>query len=673
MSTLGDLLPPGQEPAGASAPPPQGKPLGAMLAEKPAGNVIVPGAKAEVNEDEIKKCETLGDLRAKFPELQDPSSGYFMIVERTHPKSIFAGILGKYKSDHEGNDLLDVAGFASFFKAGTYVIWVEGPSKNSVDPVTGVPKTLRKAEITHKVPEMPPGYPTQQQPYPYPFAAPPYPPQNGNSAVDLERAKSEGTITRLMTEKVLSSMGAQPDSTAGAIAAEAVRAASEQSRIQIDVLNRQMEALREQNQILMERLSNTRSEPSTSDNLVHAMLNRGNADVEMMRNSHAQELSSLRASYDDRIERMRSEFEQSKDRARADMERKEERMIAAHEQALTRERTLADDRFRQEREHLSNQTKLLEQSHERALESAKEEYKASLERLVDQRKNDLERVDFQHASVVQAKEQEIQRLKDENDRLRDKVDRLERQVNMPFQDKLMEIKSMSELLGVLGGGGAPEEKEEAKPDMLEKLADFAQTPVGQMIAAAALQKSGMLPAGAVPPVAPPGPPAPRQMNQGAPQAKKKPRPVQQTAPQPQQTHQQAPPQQAPAKPKQEIMARGEQPLPDEQLHGVLKFLEGNLWQAAHATPPADPRAVAEQLRAFVEQNFPGQDMVSRFHAWMDAANFTKLLDALHGADGAWLKQKPWIEGLWVSMEPPPPDPVLAPAPAPAPAEEPVAS
>ena len=56
---------------------------------------------------------------------------------------------------------------------------------------------------------------------------------------------------------------------------------------------------------------------------------------------------------------------------------------------------------------------------------------------------------------------------------------------------------------------------------------------------------------------------------------------------------------------------------------------------------------------------------------MDAANFTKLLDALHGADGAWLKQKPWIEGLWVSMEPPPPDPALAPAPAPA--EEPVAS
>jgi hypothetical protein len=668
MSTLGDLLPPGQEPAGASAPPPQGKPLGAMLAEKPAGNVIVPGAKPEVNEDEIKKCETLGDLRAKFPELQDPSSGYTMVVERTHPKGIYAGVQGRFKANHDGFDLLDVEGFGEFFKAGTYVVWVEGPSRTSLDPITGHPRILRKAEITHKVPEMP--VTPHQSPYAtYPFAMPPYQQQNGNSAVELERARSEGKIGEMLAQKALNGMGAQPDNTAGAIASEAVRYASEQSRIQIDVLNRQMEALREQNQALMERLSTTRSEPSTSDNLVHAMLNRGNADVEMMRNSHAQELSSLRASYDDRIERMRSEFEQSKDRARADMERKEERMVAAHEQALTRERTLADDRFRQEREHLANQTKLLEQSHERALRSARDEYQANLERLVDQRKNDQERMDAQHALIVQTKEQEIQRLKDDNERLRDKVERLERLVNMPFQDKLMEIKNMSELLGVLGGGGAPEEKEEAKPDMLEKLADFAQTPVGQMIAAAALQKSGMLPAGAVPPVAPPGPPAPRQMNQGAPQAKKKPRPVQQTAPQPQQTHQQAPPQQAPAKPKQEIMARGEQPLPDEQLHGVLKFLEGNLWQAAHATPPADPRAVAEQLRAFVEQNFPGQDMVSRFHAWMDAANFTKLLDALHGADGAWLKQKPWIEGLWVSMEPPPPDPALAPAPAPA--EEPV--
>lgn len=672
MSTLGDLLPPGQEPAGASAPPPQGKPLGAMLAEKPAGNVIVPGAKAEVNEDDIKKCETLGDLRAKFPELQDPSSGYSMVVERTHPKGIYAGVQGRFKATHEGFDLLDVEGFGEFFKAGTFVVWVEGPSRTSLDPITGHPRILRKAEITHKVPEMPVN-PHQSYQHPYPFGVSPYPPQNGNSAVDLERAKSEGTITRLMTEKVLSSMNAQPDSAAGAIAAEAVRAASEQSRAQIAVLNDQLHESREQIRLLMERLSNTKNEPSTSDNLVHAMLNRGNADVEMMRNSHAQELSSLRASYEDRIERMRSEFEQSKDRARADMERKEERMVAAHEQALTRERTLADDRFRQEREHLSNQTKLLEQSHERALRSARDEYQANLERLVDQRKNDQERMDAQHALIVQTKEQEIQRLKDDNERLRDKVERLERLVNMPFQDKLMEIKNMSELLGVLGGGGAPEEKEEAKPDMLEKLADFAQTPVGQMIAAAALQKSGMLPAGAVPPVAPPGPPAPRQVGQGAPQPKKKPRPVQQTAPQPQQTHQQAPPQQAPAKPKNEIMARGEQPLPDEQLHGVLKFLEGNLWQAAHATPPADPRAVAEQLRAFVEQNFPGQDMVSRFHAWMDAANFTKLLDALHGADGAWLKQKPWIEGLWVSMEPPPPDPVLAPAPAPAPAEETVAS
>lgn len=658
MSTLGDLLPPGQEPAGASAPPPQGKPLGAMLAEKPAGNVIVPGLKVEANEDDIKKCETLGDLRAKFPELQDPSSGYSMVVERTHPKGIYAGVQGRFKGNHDGFDLLDVEGFGEFFKAGTYVVWVEGPSRTSLDPITGHPRILRKAEITHKVPEMP--VTPHQSPYAtYPFAVPPYQHQNGNSAVELERARSEGKIGEMLAQKALSGMGAQPDNTAGAIAAEAVRAASEQNRVQISVLNEQIQEAREQNRMLMERLANTRSEPSASDNLVHAMLNRGNADVEMMRQSHAQELSSLRASYDDRIERMRSEFEQSKDRARADMERKEERMMAAHDQALTRERTLADDRFRQEREHLSNQTKMLEQSHERALESAKEEYKASLERLVDQRKNDLERIDFQHASVVQAKEQEIQRLKDENERLRDKVDRLERQVNMPFQDKLMEIKSMSELLGVLGGGGPVEEKEEAKPDMVEKLADFAHTPVGQMMVAAALQKSGMLPPGAVPPVAPPGPPAPRQMGQGAPQPKKKPRPVQQTAPQPQQTHQQAPPQQAPAKPKNEIMARGEQPMPDEQLHGVLKFLEGQLWQAAHATPPADPRSVADQLRVFVEKNFPGQDMVSRFHAWMDAANFTKLLDALHGADGAWLKQRPWVEGLWVSMEPPPADaPVL---------------
>jgi hypothetical protein len=637
-----------------------------MLAEKPAGNVIVPGAKPEVNEDEIKKCETLGDLRAKFPELQDPSSGYSMVVERTHPKGIYAGVQGRFKGNHEGFDLLDVEGFGEFFKAGTYVVWVEGPTRTSLDPITGHPRILRKAEITHKVPEMP--VQPHQSPYAtYPFAVPPYPPQNGNSAVDLERAKSEGTITRLMTEKVLSSMGAQPDSTAGAIAAEAVRAASEQSRIQIGVLNDQLQESREQIRLLMERLSNTKTEPSTSDNLVTAILNRGNADVEMMRNSHMQELSSLRASYDERIERMRSEFEQSKDRARADAERKEERLLAAHEQALTRERVMADDRFRHEREHLANQTKLLEQSHERALESAREEYKASLERLVDQRKNDQERMDAQHALIVQTKEQEIHRLKDDNERLRDKVERLERLVNMPFQDKLMEIKNMSDLLGVLGGGGGGgEEKEEAKPDMVEKIMEFAQTPVGQMMAAAALQKSGMLPPGMVPPAVPPGPPAPRQMGQAAPQPKKKPRPVQQTAPQPQQAQAQA--QQAPAKPKNEIMARGEQPLPDEQLHGVLKFLEGNLWQAAHATPPADPRSVADQLRAFVDQNFPGQDMVSRFYAWMDAANFTKLLDALHGSDGAWLKQKPWVEGLWVSMAPPPADaPVLAPT------EEPAAS
>lgn len=683
-STLGDLLPPGQEKGGASnsfdAPPPSGAPLGTMLSEgRPlvsSGNVIVPGSTPMPGDEMPKKCETLGDLRALFPDLQDSSSGFYLVVERTHPKVInglsAAGVIGRFNGIHEAVDLLDIDGFAGKFGPGTYIVWVEGPSKSAIDPFTGRPKILRKAEITHKVPEMPP----QNPPMPSVHFMPP---QNFNNPVELERARGEVSIQKMLAERALSGMSNQGGGVAD-IAVESLRSNSAVTQATIDRLTHQNDALTAQVRELMMKLSERNHEPSTADDLVKTVLSRGNAEVEMMRSNFEAQLRQIQSAAEDRIEKQRESYERRMEEIRHDYSRREdnmrdahekaiERMREAHEQAMNRERTLGEDRFRNERENLDRQIASLKSEHERSIEVMRNEYARSLQNHIDNRQRDIEMLERQQAVVMGAKEAEIARLMAENERLKDKVDNLEKQVNMPFQDKILEVHKYQELIQAMGGGAGPardEEEKESKPDFMEKAMEFASTPAGQMLLAAGLQKAGVpipgMPTGAPPPKQMgPGQPPPRQPAPQPRRQRQQPPPVQQVqqvqqqpppAPAPQQESQQPPqPAPPPPRPRHALSFRGEQPLPDKDMQNALVFLEQQLWQKAFSNPPADTSAVAAEIRAMVDVAFPGQDIVSRFHGWVDAQNFTFILDMVHSGPHSWLGKKDWVSSLWDAIAP----------------------
>jgi len=652
-STLGDLLPLDTSAVDGEAPMvPQGPRMGDMLSSNPApiqsqGGVVRAGDVPSVD-DMPKKAETLSDLRALFPELQNSSSGFRLLVERTHPKvrsgMKVAGVQGSFTGYHDGNDLLSTEGFEAQFGWGTYVVWVEGPSKNSVDPTTGHPKIVRKAEIKHDVPERPP---MQQNPYLTPQFVMPHP---ANSQVELERARAEGRVMDRLAERALGELNHRPATDGGvsSIAAAAVEANSAQARIMIENLSKQNDALRDQVNSLMERLGHPQN--TASDDLVRTVLSRGNSEIESMRMGYERQIDQIRQANDDRIERMRQDYDRTIERMRQDYQQREDNIRSQMQQAMYSDKTLFEDRFKHEREHLMNQIQSLRADHERALESTKNEYARNLEALRDSRDRDLEVIQGNQRLIIESKETEISRLTAENNRLQDKVASLEAKVNMPFHDKVRELQLHSQLLGIGTSSGDGEEKEE-KPDMMSKVMEFASTPAGQVLASAVIGKLAGAPPQAPQGIPLPGQPQPRQSAQGQPQRRQKKQP--QPQPQPQAQPQPAPqnaPQQPQPQPQQnghvvEFLG-GEQPLPNEQLRPLIPHIENSFFDAS--SNGASPEQIGREFYQFAEAQMPGQRVTRKLVNWIDAYNFCKILDMVSKGQRGWMgnDKVSWVKGVW---------------------------
>lgn len=666
--TLASLLPP--DPSAPIPEPARGAAIGDLLA---SGSPVPQGQGGVINLSEIEvekdgkidKVETLSDLRAKFPEVQRPGSGWSLCVERKSPKVLngikFDGLLGSFCAFHEGKDLLSIDGFYDQFGHGDYIVWVEGPSQSSNDPYTGKPKILIKGEIKLSVPERP--MPAQQTMF--------MPPMNpyGSAAhpqVEATRIQADHAERQFLLERALR----QP--TSDPMASQA-----------IDMLREQHRADQEENRALRERLDSILRDPGRgsadpfTQSLVQNAMNGQQERIDAIRQGHSEEMNRLKSHYDNEIARIRDSYDDKLQRARDDRDRDITSIRNDYETRLERinrelsdlrDRARSDERevrakeqerfdnlLRVERETFRTQMEASKNEFERSLSSAKNEFERSMSTLREDRQRDLQLLESQTQTLLGVKDNEINNLRAERDRLASKVDMLEAKINVPFEDKIAEIAKTSEMLGLGGSRDEGVEKEE-KQDMLETVARIAETQAGSIVmnllAAGIAQKAGIkLPEG--PPQMPPGAPPPRQMGPAPkPQTKKAkpqqpnvspPAPVQQAqaAPEPQ------PPQQMP-----DVTFRGPLPLPEDQMRKVLPLLEASLRAEAAKNPPSSPSDVASTIRAQVDLLAPGADIVSGFVKWISGDNFCKLLYRVVGGQYNWGLHEAWMAAVWSELEKP---------------------
>jgi hypothetical protein len=652
--------------------PQRGPAIGELLSSGSAaprvGGVINLAEVAGEEDGKVSKCETLSDLRAKYPEIQRDGSGWKMVVERIRPKVLNGmkvdGVVGEFCSQHDGKDLASIDGFRDMFGAGDYEVWVIGPSQNSVDPTTGRPKIIRKDGIKHSVPDKPM---TQQN-----FMPPinPYGP-SVHPSVEIARINAEAKREDVLLQRALEGSKGDPASSqlldlvkqqladSNARNAELERIVREGNNRRDPMAERLVERTLDSDRERVDQLRAMHTEE------VNRMRSHYEGEIERIRGSYTGEIERIRSAFEDRIERINSSNRESELRIRQDFESRVERLNrevsqlqektrGEEREIRAREQERFDAALRLERESFNQRTESMKADAQRAMDSAKADYQRSLEMLRADRERDLESLERQQTVLLEAKNAEINSLRAENDRLSTKVTMLEAQVNKPFEDKIKEVAQFSELLG-LGGGGATEEKEE-KTDIMESVVRFAETPAGGMIAT--LVASGVAEKlGIKMPAAPPPQPPPKQMTQGQPQrgqAKKtRPSPAPQQAAQPpqqpQQQEAQAPaPQQHPPMPP--VHVRGQQPMPDEVMRTVLPILEQSFREAATSNPQAEPKDFASKIREKTESLAPGQDMVSSFAKWIDGENFCKLMFRVAGGSFPWGAYESWVRAVWEEME-----------------------
>jgi len=680
--TIGSLLPP--DPGLVTPEPQRGPAIGELLSSgsaAPRVGGVINLAEVGVEEDgKVSKCETLSDLRAKYPEIQREGSGWKLVVERVRPKVLNGmkvdGVLGEFCSYHDGKDLASIDGFRDMFGAGDYEVWVIGPSQNSVDPTTGRPKIIRKDGIKHSVPDKPM---TQSNNFMPPIN--PYGP-SVHPSVEIARINAEAKREDVLLQKALESSKSDPASAQLLDLVKDQLAAANARNAELERLIREGSSRRDpMAERLVERTLDSDRERVDQLRAMHAeevnrMRSHYEGEIDRLRGSYTGEIERIRSAFEERIERINSSNRDSEMRIRQDFESRVERLNseiskiqektrAEEREIRTREQERFDANLRIERESFSQRAESLKSESIRAMDSAKAEYQRSLEALRADRERDLESLERQQGILLEAKTTEINNLRAENDRLSTKVAMLEAQVNKPFEDKIKEVAQLSDLLGLSGGGGG-EEKEE-KADIMESVVRFAETPAGGAIAM--LVASGLAEKlGIKMPVAPPTPVQPKQITQGQGQPQRGQAKKQRTAPAPQQQPQQAeqqaePPQQPPPMPPVNI--RGPQPMADEMMRTVLPILEQSFREAATSNPQAEPKDFALKIRENTESIAPGQDMVSSFSKWIDGENFCKLMYRVAGGSFPWGTYEPWVRAVWAEMEKtvPQPEPAKADAPA----------
>jgi len=650
---------------------------------------IIPGMTPLDGED-IKKAETLSDLRFLFPELQRDGSETMMVVERNFPKVRNGvkvdGFVAKCYSTVNGHDVLSEVGFREAFGPGTYTVWVEGPSKKKVDPVTGMPAIIRKTngEFKLSLSEVPQ---VTQQPMFGPGMF------NGtNPAVELERVKGENALSQRVVDHALNQQNAGRPSAdpMAAMAAEAIRGGNEMAQQTISQQAAQMAALQSHIYELQSKLSDSSSRATpTNDRMVEALLTRGYQDMEQVRSRYDDQIQRMRTDYEDRIERMRNSYEDRlKDKGDA-VTKAEDRVRSDYDQKIERAVQLAEDRFRHERDHHLIVVEAAKKDYERNLATITNEHGREIEVLRNEAGRNLGNQERAFGVVIQSKDSEINRVTAEVAQLKSELERFRNKENKPLHVQLQEIKMMGDLVQSM----APQEKEEKSPSMGDRVMEALISPQGMQAAGPIIMALGQR-AGVLPP-APPGQapvaPAPalqpgqqpaRQMGPARPQQQpQRPRgarnPVS-TAEMPFRDPSVPPPPDAqrqdnvsPASPAQAATSapkarqpvfKARPPFSKEEFDKHLPAIESAAFQAFQDR--SDPAAFAT-----LSIQFLNADTVSKFLSFVDGENFALLLEAATRGERGWAAEPriQWMREVWAAMEdqitrpPAVPEPVVEPA------------
>jgi len=653
--SLDALLPPtGKKTLEPVTPPP--------LAQ--AGGPIIPGM-TPLDAEDIKKAETLSDLRLLFPELQNDGSNTYLMVERTFPKVRnnikVDGFVAKCHSVVNGHDVLTESGFREAFGWGGYIVWVEGPSRKKIDPVTGMPSIIRKTngEIKLNLAEV---QVTQQQPAMF------VPGGYGNSAVDLERVKGENALSQRVVDHALNASRGPGDTASAAVAAEAVRNSGELARQTIEQQAAQLQALQAHIYQLQEKLTESNRGAPQDNELLKFMLSRGSNDSDQLRLRYEDQIERMRRDYDDRLERQRADYEGRLRNDRDLFDKNEERIRADFDQKLERANTLAEDRFRQEREHHRLVQESKAKDFETSLAALNNDHAREIEVLRNEAQRNLSNQERTSGMLIQDKQSQIDRLNAEIARLNGELERFRNKEQKPLHVQIQELRGLNELVDSLAPqrDEAPPPKESAADKLLGALA----TPQGVQAMAPLLmgiaQRAGVIPPGAAPtapaPQLPNGQPAPRQMGPAQPQQRPQQRPRGARNPvstpempfrDPSVPPPPSPPDNvSPGSPAPQATVPVRRPVfkkqpafTKEQFEEYLPKIETAAFQAAQDR--ADPVAFATLTHQFL-----GADNVSKFLEFTDGENFSLLLDAITKGERGWGTEPriQWVREVWAALE-----------------------
>lgn len=608
-----------------------------------------------------KKAEYLSDLEQLYPGLQEPGSGWSLIIERKQPKMSPTGqkidgiIPEHYSANVGGNNILTEEGFRDIFGHGVYEVRVQGPHKDKIGP-NGYPAPHVYAEIKLNLPQetMPVG------PYPYPM-----PQQQGsNAAAD----QAVGVLGKLALEGFGRNQNPPPlaqahmdEGTANLArgAMDQAAAAAESARIalqnQVTQLSGQLEEL---NRRYLDAVTTSRTNPE-ADRYREQAIAAAQAENTRLRDQYDQRIERMQRDERDALDRIRRDSDDRIQKLQNDLQNVRSDVGREYNERLDRIEKLSEDRFRNERMSFESQIASLKSDLDRERTLIRGERDRDVISLKADRDRDVAALHELYKIQIQGKDSAHQQLIQELAKANLELEGLRRQLNVPLEQQLVIMQKRQQLIEELTGGGGGKEGPAAMSNT-DKLIEMAKPALPELIKGLMpmIQKAAGVSMPAI--VAPPPGQQPAQLP--APPMQRQQLPPQQVSQRPRQQRPQGPqgpvappaqvqgqPPATPAPPPgpsgEQLSFRGPAPMSQADLAGNLPIVEQQFGGAMEAgMSPADFVQLAETNL--------GLDTMRGWINWIDGANAVLLLDRLSEGKRGWSLEGPstWVREVWRLFE-----------------------
>lgn len=436
------------------------------------------------------KLQTIGDLIAYYPELQDPASGWVFDVERVLPKAFMnmsvGGGLGEFPP-------MDQQTFHALFGGGTYLVRVKGPTKKGGQhPMTGMPLTSTYNTIKILLPGNPVFVPGGQQGRP--DAGFGGFPQNGqhmqsngfggypggfggagaaHAQVENTATKALGDLSGQLLNKALGGDGGshdrdrdRDDGVTRSVLEYGQRTATDQLaflQAQNADKDRRLDALMDEIRKAnanspTDRLAAQAFDMQGMQTRMAQMATDAAERMDRMSAQHRGDIESRDRNWEDRLRLAREEGKSREDNARAEAARERERMTETFDRKLQEAKS---DKEREVENHRSD--------HRRQIDGMNADHNRALDNLRSDHARDATMLAGLHKIALEAKDAEIVRLRTDLATAQAELGLLRREVNKPTAQVLSEAVGLARKVGMVNKDEIEPEKE--KNSTFDRLID----------------------------------------------------------------------------------------------------------------------------------------------------------------------------------------------------------